>query len=248
MAKFLALSILRAAEPGAEHGTNTGAPAQDPVLAPVLTDGQITQKFNFKSRKITDESGKEIGRTKKQDAITVVLPVPTSEEIIGFLQAPESAVSKLIRGAVNQIVIDSTRDQFDDLLETIGDEDKALNINDLDFSKLSLEYIASLPPSQRGGVALTEEDFNIFFADYLTVMVLATGKEEKKIKNQIELFKKPTKVRANKDVLNVLVQQLDLYMSQSEALEETGVVADRLRNKFDKWAKEPEKKIDLDLL
>jgi hypothetical protein len=247
LAAIAAVGLLRNAEVGVD---GSGEVAQQAV-APAMPAGYtaLTQKFNFKTRKITDDSGKEIGRTKKHDSINVTMPVPTADTLIGYLATPDSAVAKLLMDAANGIIVDAVRSQFDELIESFGDDDsKTLSVNDIDFSKLSLDYIASIPPSQRGGVALTEEDFNAFFADYLITMVAATGKEEKRIKNQIELFKRPTKVKSAKDVLAVLVDQLDVYLANSQALEDTGEVATRLRAKFDKWAKEPEKQVNLDLL
>lgn len=245
-AAIAATGLYRNAEVGADGSGDS--PVPETAVVPG-TSGVIEQKFNFKSRAIKDNDGKEIARTKKHPSITLSLPVPTDETLIGHLAVPESPVARLIREAVYGIVIDAARQQFDEQIEAFGeDSDKELSVNDLDFSKMTLEYIASLPPSQRGGTALTEEDFNAFFADYLTVMVLATGKEEKKINAAIDLYKKPTKVRNNKPILGVLVEQLDVYMSASANLADTGEVATRLRAKFDKWYKEPEKAIDLDLL
>jgi hypothetical protein len=73
-----------------------------------------------------------------------------------------------------------------------------------------------------------------------------TGKPETKIKNHIELFKKPTKAKQNKDALAVLVDQLDVYCTQSEH-RRYGECANRLRSKFDKWVKE-EDKLDINAL
>jgi hypothetical protein len=212
-------------------------------------------KFNFKSRKITNEEGKEIGRTKKQPSITTDLPVLAVDEIVAKLQANgepnsvEEKVKSLISEAVAQIIVDAARDQFDEIIEAFGDDqEKEVAASMLDFDKLSLEFISTIPPSARGAAALTEEDFELFFTDYMAVMVTATGKTEDKIKNHINLFKKPTKAKANKEVLAVLIDQLDVYMASSQNLEDTGLVATRIRNKFDKWVKEPEKQIDLSVL
>ena len=211
--------------------------------------GTLTQKFNFKSRKITNDAGEEIGKTKKHPSILVTMPVPTADELIGYLSTPEGAVAKLILSAVNGIVADQVRSQFDDLLESyVDDTSKELSVNDLDFGKLTLDYIATIPATQRGGTALTEEDFKAFFGDYLVVMVAATGKEEKRIQAHIELFKRPQKARAQKEILALLVSQLDIYLATSANLEDTGEVANRLRGKFQKWHDEPEKAVDLDLL
>ena len=206
-------------------------------------------KFNFKSRKITDEAGKEIGRTKKQPSLVASLPVPTHEELIAQLTVPESAIAKLVMSAVSAVIYGAAREQFDEIIDGFGDDDtQEVNASMLDYDKLDLEFLANLPPSQRGGSALSEEDWAAFFGDYLQVMVAATGKEAARINNHINLFKKPLKAKAHKDILAVLVDQLDIYMASSQNLEETGEAASRLRTKFAKWHAEPEKVVDLSIL
>lgn len=206
-------------------------------------------KFNFKSRKITDESGKEIGRTKKQDSVIATLAVPTVDEITLWLSQEDSPVAKLIRDNINRIIYSEARDQFDEIIESFADDDsKVITAGHLDHSKLTLEYIASLPPSTRGGSALTEDDFNLFFDDYLAVMMRVTGKEERRIVGHLNLFKRPQKARANKEALALLVEHLDIYMSSSANIEDTGECASRIRNKFAKWLAEPEKAITRDEL
>lgn len=204
-------------------------------------------KFNFKTRKIADESGKEIGRTKKQPSIECDLPVLAADEIVASLNAG-GPVALMIQEAVARIVYDAARTQFDDIIESFGDEDKEVSANMLDFDKLSLEYIASIPAASRGATAISEEEWEAFFTDYLAVMVAATGKDESRINNHIGLFKKPTKAKANKEVLAVLIDQLDIYMASSGNLEDTGACASRIRDKFCKWHAEPEKAPNLDLL
>lgn len=205
-------------------------------------------KFNFKSRKITDENGKEIGRTKKQPSVECDLPVPSADEVLAIIQegGPEAS---LIHSAISDIVYNAARNQFDEIIEAFGDDDsKEVNASMLAYEQLSLSYIASIPPSSRGVQAVSEEDWQVFFEDYLAVMVAATGKTEDRIKNHINLFKRPQKAKANKEVLLVLVDQLDIYLVSSGNLEDTGICASRIRDKFNKWANEPEKAVNLDLL
>jgi len=205
-------------------------------------------KFNFKSRAIKDEAGKEIGRTKKQPSVEVDLPVMTADEVIAALHECGKE-AELILSSIADIVYQAARSQFDEIIENFGDSsEQEVSASMLDFDKLTLTYIANLPPSQRGGTALTEEDWVAFFEDYLAVMVAATGKEEIRIKNHINLFKKPQKAKANKEVLRVLVDQLDIYLSSSANLDDTGTCAARIRGRFDKWISEPEKAVDLSVL
>lgn len=208
-----------------------------------------TVKFNFKSRSIRDEAGNVIGKSKKQPSVEAALPILTADEIAAYLADASTKEAQLICDAVAQLYVANARDQFDEVIEAFGDDDsKEVAASMLDYSKLTLEHIASIPPTQRGAVALTEDDFVAFYEDYLQVMVAATGKEAVKITNHINLFKKPTKAKANKDVLALLIENLDIYMSSSANMEENGLVANRIRDKFDRWLNAEEPAMNLDLL
>ena len=205
-------------------------------------------RFNFKSRRITDENGNEIGRTKKQPSLTVDLPVPTTDEVIAMLQAG-GAEAVLLMTQISDIIYQAARGQFDEVIEQFGDDDsKEVTADMLNYDQLSISYLANLPPSSRGVQAISDEEWQAFFEDYLAVMVAATGKTEDRIKNHINLFKKPQKAKANKEVLKVLVDQLDIYLASSGNLEDTGTCAVRIRDRFNKWISEPEKAAALDLL
>ena len=209
----------------------------------------ISNKFNFKSRSIKDESGNTIGRTRKQPSLEASIPVPSTGDIVNYLATPESAVAKLIRDAINGLVIGAARDQFDEVIESFGeDSTKDVTVDVLDYDKLTLEFIASIPPTQRGSSAVSEEDWTNFYADYLVTMVAATGKAEARIVNHINLFKKPAKAKANKEVLAVLVDQLQIYMASSANLEDNAVCADRISSKFTKWLAEPDTVVATDML
>ena len=205
-------------------------------------------RFNFKSRRITDEAGNEIGRTKKQPSLTVDLPVPSTDEVIAMLQAG-GAEAVLLMTQIGDIVYQAARGQFDEIIEQFGDDDsKEVTADMLNYDQLSISYLANLPPASRGVQAISDEEWQAFFEDYLAVMVAATGKTEDRIKNHINLFKKPQKAKANKEVLKVLVDQLDIYLASSGNLEDTGTCAVRIRDRFNKWISEPEKAANLDLL
>lgn len=222
----------------------------------------VDTKFNFKARNIVGEDGKVIGKGKKQPAVNVAIPVPTAEELIAILSRPDQVVKeegkpdRVVVDKEKQLLLDSAfdivkgqaRSQFDEAIESFGDDtEKVVTPDMLDFDKLSLRYIAYLEPGQRGARAIPQEDYDTFYDDYMQVMVAATGKPEKKIGNQVEIFKKPTRAKGSKDICNLLVEQIDVYLISSAAVEDTGEVAGRLRAKFDKWSKE-EVKLTLDAL
>lgn len=201
-------------------------------------------KFNFKSRKITDDAGNEIGRSKKQPSLTVSLPVPTAEEIVAYLTSTDEAYAKvraMLVEAVGDIVRVQAKSQLDEVIDGFTSEEQVIGADALDFDRLQLEYIANLEPAARGSRAISDEDWELFFADYLQVMVQVTGKPEAKIKNHLELFKKPTRAKQNKPALAILVDQLDVYMASTASIEDTGEACQRLHSKFTKWQAEDDK-------
>lgn len=224
----------------------------------------IQTKFTFRARTIVDAEGKEIGKAKKQPALTAALPVPTPQEIVDIMCLPNEVVPPkkegdqptevtpkiklLLLEAIYDIVRSQAKSQLDDVIDSYGaDETKTVSVSDLNYDQLTLEYIANLPPAQRGARAITEDEWKAFFADYMHVMVAATGKPETKIKNHIDLFDKPTKVKQNKEALAVLVQQLEIYTATAQNLEEHADCVSRLKGKFEKWIKEDDK-LDLEAL
>lgn len=205
-------------------------------------------KFNFKKRIVKDESGAIIATIAKKPSIEVGLPVLSTAGILEILQAEASKESELILDAVSNIFYLAARAQFDDVIENLTDPDGEVTGAQLDFDKLTLSYIANLPKSARGAAAISDEEWTFFFTDYLAVMVAATGKEEKRISNQIEHFKKPQRVKANGKVLEVLVDQLNIYITKTAALEDTGTCADRLLTKFNKWIEDLSVTLDPNVL
>lgn len=205
-------------------------------------------KFNFKKRIVKDESGAVIATIAKKPSIEVGLPVLSTAGILEILQAEPSKESELILDAVSNIFYLAARAQFDDVIENMTDPDGEVTGAQLDFDKLTLSYIANLPKSARGAAAISDEEWNFYFADYLAVMVAATGKEEKRIQNQIEHFKKPQRVKANGKVLEVLVDQLNIYVTKTAALDDTGACADRLLTKFTKWIEDLSVTLDPNVL
>lgn len=194
-------------------------------------------KFNFKTKVIKDENGNKIGEGKKQPSIETSLPVLSAAGVITALQAGGKEAEVLL-AQVNSIFYQAARAQFDDAIDNLPDSNMEISASVLDFDKLTLSYLANLPPSSRGSSALTEDEWNFFYSDYLQVMVAATGKEEKRILNQIEHFKRPQRVKVNGKVLEVLVDQLSIYVSKSAALEDTATCAERLMTKFSRWIAE----------
>lgn len=202
-------------------------------------------KFNFRSRVIRDENGAEIGKAPKNPAIEVDLPILTAAEIIAYLQAdPESKESQLIIEQVGQVIFAEAKAQLDEVLESLGDTEVA-TANNIDFSKLDFSYIANLPPATRTrGPQISDEDWNTFYDDYKAVIIPATGKPEAKINNHIAVFKKPAAYKARRDILGALMEHLDLYVTKTTALDDTGVCVEKLQSRFRKFLAVPETSLE----
>lgn len=204
-------------------------------------------KFNFKQRQVKDEEGNVLLIIKKKPSVECGLPVLSANGIVEAL-GMGGKEAELIMSAVSDIFYQGARAQFDDLIEGLANPDDEVTANMLDFDKLTLTYLANLPKSARGVSAISDDDWSAFFADYLQVMVAATGKEEKRIQNQIEHFKKPQRIKSNSKVLEVLVDQLSIYTAKTPNLEDNAVCAERLLTKFSKWAADVAAATDPDAL
>ncbi len=229
--------------------TNIDGIPQDAAI--VVPAGCMAQemKFNFKARNLYDEAGKVVGKSKKQPSLVIALPVPMHDTVANFLADVNSKESGLIMSAVSDLIYSAARNQFDEIIDGFeGDDSRTVAASMLDLSKLDLTYIANLPPTSRASSVPGEDDFKSFFADYLSTMPQITGKAVAAIEKHIKLFAKPTSIKANKPVLELLVGQLDLYMANTAAIEDNGATAHYIRNKLDKWFNEPEKAVDLSLL
>lgn len=193
-----------------------------------------TFKFNFKKRTVKDESGAVIGEIAKKPSIEVAIPVLSAQGITDALNAGGKEAD-LILDAVQFVFYQAARQQFDDVIARQSQPDEEVKATDLNFDQLQLSYLANLPPASRGGAAITEDEWNFFYSDYLAVMMAATGKEEGRIQNHLNYFKKPARAQNNQAVLTVLIDQLSIYIQKSAAIEDTAAAAERMLGKFQNW-------------
>src|SRR5690606_26570336 len=141
--------------------------------------------------------------------------VPSADEVVMML-SNGGAEAGLIMSTIGDIIYQAARGQFDEIIESFGDdESKEVAASMLNFDQLSLTYIANLPPSSRGVQAISEADWHALFDDYLGVMVAAAGKAEDRITHLVNPFKPPQKANANKEVLQVLSDEVDIYLAIS---------------------------------
>ena len=200
----------------------------------------------------------------KQPSLEVALPIPAPHILAAILQEPEVLQVPNAEGVVNAdgslftekpnkrralildailaLVKDAAKGQFEEAIESFGsDATKRLTPGHLDYDKLTLDYIASIEPEARGGVAISDDEWKEFGVDYINVMLAVTGKEKPKLVNAVDVYMKPTKVRTRKDLLPTFLEQLALYIGSTEKAEEFAPQVAYLKKKFEAFLKEEDK-------
>jgi hypothetical protein len=180
----------------------------------------INREFQFHFKKTTNE----LGEVEKRPTVKLVLPVPTLEGVVAALR--DEKQREYILEILAEQVKEAARQQ-------VGDDEKPVNKQDeLDVSKLTLQYLANVPKAQRTGGGIGKEVWEQFAADYMAVMPAATGKNADQVGNAVKLLvAKFNPVKTNKKVIKFLREQLAVYAGATENLEDYAECVEFLDNK-----------------
>lgn len=160
----------------------------------------------------------------KRDTVTLLVPVPTEEAILQMLQ--DEKQKALLVAAMKDMVMGAVREQVS------NDNNPVNKQEELDLTKCTLEYIASLPASERRGGGISKETWEDFSTDYISVMQAATGKSAEQVGNAAKLFVGRLQgCKTNKPVLGFLRDQLDLWFSKTTEAEDFAAVYEFLSGK-----------------
>lgn len=199
---------------------------------PIASVAFVDVPFHFKS--VTNPETKE--KIPARPKITLAIPHVTFNGLIEKLkdEVPENPV---IQNYVMRLIRD---DAIAAARIQVGDDDKPVNSQDeLDLSKLTLDYLANQPESERRGGGIAKEVWEAFEKNYVAVKV-AMGKELDKASNAAKIFvKKLQPVRTQKQILNFLKGELDTWYqgTDKEAQEEFSGVYEFLVTKVDTFMK-----------
>jgi hypothetical protein len=200
---------------------------QKPATPPLHLDREF--KFSFKRQTIKDELGIE----QKRPPVTLTVPIPTYDGLLEALSSEDPKIAPFILDLVEEAIKDQIRTQ-------ISDEDKPVNRQeDLDLSKLTIQYIANLPKSERTGGGISKEAWEEWAKDYQETMVPiravggitkedAADKVAKAAKLMTSRF---NPCKTDKPVLNFLRAQLAQWASNTKNLEDHGEIFNYLDNK-----------------
>lgn len=193
------------------------------VASPIPGTILKSEKFHFKK----DDLG------VKRPTVELALPVPTIDGVKLMLQNEKQAAFLL--EILTETVKDYARLQ-------VGDENNPVNKQEeLDINKLTMDYIANIPPSERRGGGISKETWAEFFKDYLDVMPSVTGKKREQVENAAKLFvARLQPVKTQKKILSFLKDQLAMWFSNTQAADEYAEVFEFLSGKIEDLMKRDE--------
>lgn len=237
--------------PGGPQLRNSEKDMNDVITPAVTADAPPTVvgktfKFFFKSPVIKDEQGNEIGKGPKPPTVVAVLPTPSPTEIIealGHLNETEDG-KKTVAAKIADLLIE----QIDDIIFQGGKQQigywqeknpgKNFSATDFDLSRLTLEYLATLPKGQRGAWAPSDEELKSFNEDYSSVMIELVNYDPKKVKIHCDIFLKGlARVKSDKVAVAKMKDLLTVYASKKDedSFGEYSQVYDWLMTKADRY-------------
>jgi len=175
-------------------------------LAGELGANVVIAQSNFTFKKSKDKEGAETIR----DTVNLPVPYPSVDGILAILEAGGNGMD-LLNAAIRVVVNNEARE--------IIHSDAELGAENFPYEKLDWTTISNKPKANRGG-GIPKEVWEAFAVDYIAVMLEATEKTKDQVTNASTILKdKLTKVRTNKPVLAVMVEQLSIYAEAAENLE-----------------------------
>lgn len=210
------------------------------VAATPIPAGSKEFLYHFRTEKVRDENGNILGEGKKLPEFKVILPVPTTEDILNFIAA-NGKEAQFLQDVIYEAIKNAGRGQINEYRE--NNPDKPVTADVLDFSKLTFTAIANTEPKDRAAPEIPEEVWTTMFEDYKKVLV-ATGKEAARVAKHIVLFKAHFRTcKFDKPALSVLRDSLNLWAAKTENMEDNKEVFEFLMNRVEKYLKADEKNL-----
>jgi hypothetical protein len=171
-------------------------------------------KFHFKKSDLGE----------RRPTVELTLPFPTLTGVEHWLQ--DEKIAAYILDVLGEDIYLQARTQ-------VSDETKPVNSQEeLDLSKLTIEYIANMPAAERRGGGIAKETWEMFAKDYIDTMVPITGKTIEQVTNAAKLFTSRLQaVKTQKQVLKRLREYLSLWFTKSTNAEELKEVYEFLDRK-----------------
>lgn len=215
-------ALFQQAVEGAAVGTPGAAAPAAVVAAPApvspIPGTQLkSTKYHFKK----DELG------VKRDTVELAVPLLSDVTVLITKMGEDPKVAALMLELANSMIVSQGREQVNDDKSPVNKQEE------LDLSKLTIEFIAAIPPAERKGGGISKETWTEFFKDYVETMIAATGKKKEQVENAGKLFvARLQPVKTQKKILDFLKGQLAQWFSTTQAKEEFAEVYEFLDGKI----------------
>ena len=208
------------ASSGTSAETAADLTAKLTATPPLIRTGEY--RFYFK-KPMKGASVAEGTEPEKRPAVTLSLPIPTWDGLATMLTTNEKVVQYVL-DMVEEAIKDQAREQLTDSIKPVMRQDE------LDLSKLSLEYIASMPKSERQGGGIAKEVWEEFSKDYIAVMTPERGADKSAKAAQLFLQRFNT-VKTEKAVITALRDLLATWVRKTQNAEDFQEVYTYLDNR-----------------
>ena len=192
----------------------------------------------------TKEEKNQLGETVKSKRPTVKLNVPviTLDGVINLINEGNGTKIAGLLTVLEDVIYKQAKEQVD--------ENEAIDQEKLDLTKLTLDYILTLPPSSRSSNAPSEEQWKAFELDYPAVMAaVQPDRTTEQISLARDLFlKKLTPVKDKPQMIKVLQDYIALWFTNSKQQEELTTVFEYINNRAEALLATPAKVLSLDAI
>ena len=192
----------------------------------------------------TKEEKNQLGETVKSKRPTVKLNIPviTLDGVINLINEGNGTKIAGLLSVLEDVIYKQAKEQVD--------ENEAIDQEKLDLTKLTLDYILTLPPSSRSSNAPSEEQWKAFELDYPAVMAaVQPDRTTEQISLARDLFlKKLTPVKDKPQMIKVLQDYIALWFTNSKQQEELTTVFEYTNNRAEALLATPAKVLSLDAI
>ena len=207
---------------------------ENQTVAPVTTL-DVSFFFRDPTQKMKDANKEEgLPEPIKRQAVVIAVPSLTKDEVLEILMSDDTINSKaqdLIVEQVNAVLAAEVRSQIDDLPTY-----EEVDISKIDFTKVNFVALANTPRATRSGGGISEESWDDFGTDFVTVIVPVKGITEEQAKKVVTLLTKRLKdVSKQEVVLDKLAEYLDIWFANTSAASQVSLaqVYERLSKRIE---------------
>lgn len=191
--------------------------------------------FRDPTQKMKDANKEEgLPEPIKRQAVVIAVPSLTKDEVLEILMSDDPINSKaqdLIVEQVNAVLAAEVRSQIDDLPTYLE-----VDVAKIDFTKVNFVALANTPRATRSGGGISEESWDDFGTDFVTVIVPVKNITEEQAKKVVTLLTKRLKdVSKQEVVLDKLSEYLDAWFASTSAASQVSLaqVYERLSKRIE---------------